>query len=382
MSLQWKRFQQEDCNKYYINLDLKSALTERELEASCDELYDFIQKQGIVVVYEKAFGQLSQREAHHGRRLRCCRDRGIPPAPAVYLQGVPVADAPMAGITVYGVTPRKGSVRTEYYSMDGLPWPVAARLDLESGEWLYLTGLTGREGELAGIETEVRSMFHFAKECLEANGFCAKDIVRKWIYLSEMEQNYQGLNDGRRQFYQEEGIDYSGSAAELPASTCIGGDYGCGRSVSMDLACVNKRRPHPELIRVYNIRQNEAEGDTYLFKPTFSRGMVIRDEKLVEMQISGTASIDRDGKTAFIGQPYEQIKWTLINVLGLLEQQGMTFDDMVQSNCFFKEREYYDLFLDLLQELKIADFAPVCVVGDVCRTDLLFELDGVALKAR
>lgn len=59
MSLQWKRFEQEDCDKYYINLDLKSALTERELEASCDELYDFIQKQGIVVVYEKAFGQLS-----------------------------------------------------------------------------------------------------------------------------------------------------------------------------------------------------------------------------------------------------------------------------------------------------------------------------------
>ena len=145
---------------------------------------------------------------------------------------------------------------------------------------------------------------------------------------------------------------------------------------------MNKRRPHPELIRMYNTRQNEAEGDTYLFKPTFSRGMVIRDEKLVEMQICGTASIDRDGKTAFIGQPYEQIKWTLVNVLGLLEQQGMTVDDMVQSNCFFKAREYYDLFLGLLQELKIVDFASICVVGDVCRTDLLFELDGVALKAR
>jgi len=72
----------------------------------------------------------------------------------------------------------------------------------------------------------------------------------------------------------------------------------------------------------------------------------------------------------------------LLNVGALLEQKEMSFSDFCISTCFFKKKEYYKYFEQVLDELNIPNFSNTFVVGDVCRSNLLFELDGIAIKEK
>ncbi len=152
--------------------------------------------------------------------------------------------------------------------------------------------------------------------------------------------------------------------------------------MTINLVCIDKKWSPPKVKRLYNKYQNEAEGSQYLFQPTFSRALLIEDENLTELQVSGTASINESGETVYIDDPYQQIKKTLINVGALLEQANMNFNDFVESTCFFKKEAYYQEFLAAVKELNIGEFSNSFVIGDVCRDNLLFELDGIAIKSR
>ena len=127
--------------------------------------------------------------------------------------------------------------------------------------------------------------------------------------------------------------------------------------MSINVICIDKKIQHPTIKRVYNKFQNEAEGKNYLFKPTFSRALLIEDQYLAELQVSGTASINETGETVYLDDPYQQIKKTLINVGNLLEQANLNFGDFCESTCFFKKIEYYEHFSEAVKDLKIGDFS-------------------------
>lgn len=98
------------------------------------------------------------------------------------------------------------------------------------------------------------------------------------------------------------------------------------------------------------------------------------------MQISGTASIDNHGKTIYIKDPYQQIKRTLLNIKNLLNNVGLDFSDIVCSTCFFKDPSSYKLLKKIIEELNITDFPSINVIANVCRDNLLFEIDAIAVK--
>ena len=56
--------------------------------------------------------------------------------------------------------------------------------------------------------------------------------------------------------------------------------------------------------------------------------MLIDDGEHLEIQISGTASIDKSGRTIHHGQPLQQIRRALQNVHNLLREQNFRIDDI------------------------------------------------------
>ena len=84
------------------------------------------------------------------------------------------------------------------------------------------------------------------------------------------------------------------------------------------------------------------EAYAYAKPSSFSRGMRIDLNGLVILLISGTASIDEQGRSIHIGDFRAQMQRTLNNITGLLASEGATWHDIVRTTCYLRdiERDY------------------------------------------
>lgn len=358
-----------DCCQQYITFAADPVTAPDELEVFYRRLAHRLKTENGRVVWEKAFGSLDSREW-----VERCRQRYLPQKhsnhPFTYLEGAPVGGKGLAGLVLYilrgkevGYLPRKGCV--EY------------RVD--QNRRIYLApGAAGENRGPSGLAQDFSQSVGRIQKALEQAGMRCSDAVRTWFYLGNIQRDYSLFNTLRREMFDDAGIEYSASSNDLPASTCIEGaspDSTC----TMEFLCCDKKTV--KLRRIYNPEQNEAEGDQYLHRPTFSRGMLLRTDHFCELQISGTASIDARGKSVYLSDPVRQMEKTLQNVRSLLHAADMDFSDIAESTCFFQHPAHAPYFERCCESMGIAPFAHIKVKGNVCREDLLFELDGIALKA-
>src|SRR5438067_7783959 len=72
----------------------------------------------------------------------------------------------------------------------------------------------------------------------------------------------------------------------------------------------------------------------YAKPSSFSRGMRIDLAGIAILLISGTASIDKEGRTVHTGDFREQTRRTFRNITGLLEAEGAGWEDIVRTTCY------------------------------------------------
>ncbi|RCX08490.1 enamine deaminase RidA (YjgF/YER057c/UK114 family) [Anaerobacterium chartisolvens] len=379
-SLRIKEYDFGDHTRHYLTLALSSFTTMEEIEKGCRELYEYLKEKSIRIVFEKVFGKLEFKKNVKDIRKYLAEALKLELGPLSYLEGEPVCQAPVCSVTVYGISSDQGFVDFDYiHDKDN---KIGTSYNILGTNYLHLYGLTCQDNEPKSTAQEYTSLFCRIQNCIVQRGFTPGDIVRTWIYMDEIYENYCNLNLARREFFEKNNIGYSDTSDALPASTCIGGKASNKSTAAIDVFCINKNGDYPEITRMYNRLQNEAEGKDYLFGPTFARAKSIDYGTHCEIQISGTASIDETGSTVFLNDPYNQIKKTFLNVEALLKQKGMDFGDVCVSTCFLKEREYDDIFNNVLTELGLCGLFDTVVMGDVCRSDLLFEFDGIAIKKK
>ncbi len=127
------------------------------------------------------------------------------------------------------------------------------------------------------------------------------------------------------------------------------------------------------------------EAYAYAKPSSFSRGMRIDLNGLTILLISGTASIDEDGKSVHIGDFRAQMKRTLDNITGLLASEGCTWHDIVRTSCYLRDidRDY-----DAFNEERTAFFraqgldplpASTGIQAKLCRPELLVEIEAIAM---
>ena len=198
------------------------------------------------------------------------------------------------------------------------------------------------------------------------------DVVRAWIHLGEMERDYPSLNKARREFFKSRGID------PVPASTGIGGNP---VSDSHDLS-----------LGIYAVKATNAPQRTVMTSPTlneageygadFVRGMKMEEANKIALHVSGTASIDEEGRTAHIGDFEAQVDRMLVNVSALLERQAASIADIVSAITYLKHPADAVRFREKLHEAGFEGFPNVMVVAEVYRPDLLCETEVLALLPR
>ncbi|UCE48727.1 MAG: hypothetical protein JSW47_00995 [Phycisphaerales bacterium] len=92
--------------------------------------------------------------------------------------------------------------------------------------------------------------------------------------------------------------------------------------------------------------------------------------------VSGTASIDADGATTNIGDAPGQINATIENVRPVLTEMQSSEKDLVQVIAYCKTTEVEQVFNSIKGNL---DWPWITAICDVCRPDLLFEIEATAM---
>jgi 2-iminobutanoate/2-iminopropanoate deaminase len=127
------------------------------------------------------------------------------------------------------------------------------------------------------------------------------------------------------------------------------------------------------------------EAYDYAKPSSFSRGMRIDLNGLTVLLISGTASIDGEGRSVHVGDLRAQVQRTFANITGLLASEGATWKDIVRTSCYLRdiERDY-----EAFNEERTAFFAeqgldPVPastgIQAILCRPELLVEIEAIAM---
>jgi 2-iminobutanoate/2-iminopropanoate deaminase len=127
------------------------------------------------------------------------------------------------------------------------------------------------------------------------------------------------------------------------------------------------------------------EAWNYAKPSSFSRGMRLDLNGLTILLISGTASIDENGRSVHIGDLRAQTRRTFSNISGLLASEGCTWHDIVRTSCYLRDidRDY-----EAFNEERTAFYreqgldplpASTGIQAKLCRPELLVEIEAIAM---
>lgn len=330
----------------------------------------------IQPMQEKLFGRpgvraniLKRREAQYRRQEL---DLSVP---VTWVVGTPLQESEFVGVQVWGIAPVGGGT-----SVTTVENPVTGRGRLWTGKgfrMLYLPFVRGMNsgGALAGdAPAQADQMFTNAELGLKAHGMAYRNVVRTWIYLARLLEWYGDFNRVRTAHYRQAGVRVAGGPA-FPASTGIQGRY-ADEECMMDVLALETDGPGSAA--AVPIIHSPRQGSSFNYGSAFSRGMTFQIEGQRTVHISGTASINPAGESVHVGDAEMQSLETLMCIAAILAEQGGSLQDVTSATLYCKDRNAWDAWNRVTRLLQIPAFPKICVLADVCRHDLLVEMEAVA----
>ena len=127
------------------------------------------------------------------------------------------------------------------------------------------------------------------------------------------------------------------------------------------------------------------EAFAYERPSSFSRGLRLDIKGVAILLISGTASIDENGRTIHEGDFRAQTWRTYQNITALLESEGATWKDIVRTTCYLRdiERDYAafnEIRTEFFRQQGLEPLpASTGIQAILCRPDLLIEMEAMAI---
>jgi enamine deaminase RidA (YjgF/YER057c/UK114 family) len=117
------------------------------------------------------------------------------------------------------------------------------------------------------------------------------------------------------------------------------------------------------------------QGPAASYGSAFSRAVEIALPAGRRLLVSGTASIEQSGATMWVDDVGRQIELTMEVVEALLGSRGMGFRDTCRAALYFKRRDFAQAFADWCARHDLASLTGLPIHCDICRDDLLFEIE-------
>jgi enamine deaminase RidA (YjgF/YER057c/UK114 family) len=209
---------------------------------------------------------------------------------------------------------------------------------------------------------------------LQRNGMEFSNVIRTWFYNDNILDWYDGFNKVRNDFFLKKRI----FETLLPASTGVGGRNAAGTALAGGLLAVV---PLDKAVRAAAVPSPLQDSATE-YGSSFSRAVELALPDHSRLYVSGTASIDPTGRTAHAGDPEAQVKLTMEVVYTILKSRGMGWDNAKRALAYFKHAKDAPIFQKYCTQNNLRQFPAVIVENDICRDELLFEIEVDAIRTK
>lgn len=316
-------------------------------------------------------------------------------SPSFSVIAQPPADELIISVELTVLENKGDDTRVFFKNMNGTPYTVVESIQ---GKEVYAAGISGQHPE-DKLSVQVEEAYKLMKDILSAESLQFSDIVRQWNYVENIVhvhhegdkpiQNYQVLNDIRSVYYSEAEFNYG-----YPAATGIGMNFG---GILLELYAVKPLNKvdivpvkNPNQVDAYSYSQEVLIGDSIKklpekTTPKFERAKYISFNGHKIVFISGTASIHNE-KTIGIGDIEKQTQVTLENISDLVTTSNLKSSGAKNINGELNY-SFLRIYVKKSSDLKIvknicdSKFSNVSIsylMADICRDDLLVEIEGVA----
>jgi enamine deaminase RidA (YjgF/YER057c/UK114 family) len=270
----------------------------------------------------------------------------------------------------------------------------------EGMRWVHCAGI-GSEPAPEGVYRQTSQVLHALRDALEAAGSGFEHVLRTWFYLGDITeaeagtQRYKELNRARTDFYHK--IKFQSAMLQpsipqgiYPASTAIGMR---GRGLVAGCLALQTSSSPAMLLALETPQQPPAFAYPPRHSPhspKFSRAVALLLDKYVTTWVSGTASVVHS-VSRHPGDIVRQTEQTIENIERLIsaenfgfhgvKHRGACLDDLAKVRVYLKRAEDFPACRAVCEE-RFGSVPAVYVVADVCRPELLVEIEGVAFAER
>jgi enamine deaminase RidA (YjgF/YER057c/UK114 family) len=300
------------------------------------------------------------------------------------------------------LTEQEPGVEVKLKELDGIRYVTAQYPNYKE---VYGAGLTIGEKE-TDVLRQSQGAFELMKKILDNEGLSFGDVVRQWNYIQDItgmsaipdgdgeRQDYQVFNDTRSLYYGT--ADFING---YPAATGIGAGYG---GIVLDFIALKDSTKlailpvkNPEQTDAHDYSQEVLVGESVVMctaktTPKFERAKLLQEGDRYVVYVSGTASI-RGEETVAIGDAEAQTSVTIENIEKLTAPENLIKNgaapgmEKVNGHSLSHCRVYIKYKEDLPEVEKVCSryykgIPIVYLVSDVCRDNLLVEIEGAVLS--
>ncbi|HLH57024.1 MAG TPA: RidA family protein [Verrucomicrobiae bacterium] len=278
--------------------------------------------------------------------------------------------------------------------------PSTTAVTYQGTRWIYCSGISSKDPNssvyeqasevLAGVEAGLKQA---------RTGF--DRVVRTWFYLGAITEpdkgveRYKELNRARTDFYRNIHFHCSTSEPNIPqgiypASTGIGT---AGTGLVAGCVALETDRTDALLLPLENPQQTPAYAYHPKFSPQspkFSRGVALVLGDYTTTWLSGTASVVYSG-SRYPDDIKRQTEQTIENIERLISEENFAFHgikhvgarlhDLAKIRVYIKRAEDFARCKVICQK-RFGPVPAIYALADVCRPELLVEIEGVAFSRR
>lgn len=346
------------------NLSINACLGNRgACLAECQQVARFIRERNATVVSQRVFSSGGLTCGDLGTMQN---DRG-PAWPVTRLNGNGVQTA--------------GSLNCQLFAVSG--WFVRRiQIDGQTAGGVYeddevrccVLGDLRPEDLSAPRQAQAESVFRRMELALRNADMDFTDVIRTWFFIDRILDWYDGFNAARTGFFEERNL----FAGVLPASTGVGTTNSAGAALVADVLAMKPKRGRLDFRCVTSPLQCPATD----YRSSFSRAVEVATAGQRSLFVSGTASIAPDGTTAHVGDVDKQVALTMAVVERILQSRRMGWQDVTRAIAYFKDIGEAPALERYCRDNHIPDLPVVVSSADICRNELLFEIEVDAASGR
>lgn len=307
--------------------------------------------------------------AINGHRGHLSKIKGGDQWPVFVAEGEPCGDGQMTGAQVFAISAERSVYRV--HSGGHVVGSVFSDADARHCLLALPAPVASPRNDPAAQTTET---FANLESILGGAGYCIADIARTWFYNRDILAWYDDFNRVRNAYYGQRPF----RTGATPASTGIEGRNPAEAALALAVWAVQPLTDAATVTPVASPLQCPAPA----YGSAFSRAMEISSGGRVRLLVSGTASIAPGGESIWPDDAARQIEQTMAVIEAILRSRGLSLRDVERASAYFKDAKDVPHFERWLRAHDLADLPFLPMHCDVCRDELLFELELDACRTR